>query len=516
MRIISYLIIILSVVLNPFFIGSFFTKDGIQSVYFKVLIIIFEIILLLIGIWLHKFRDISRQTIEIMKIDVFFLLIKLIPILIFLFIGGLIVLINDEATVYYNSILILLILILVFYFIFLKLKAEIGKQIYYHIIFSFIIFFITIYLFNYFANYFIPTWPARDLHGVDPKKVLYSQTGDNKFVVNSWGQRDLERSITKDIGVKRILFIGDSFMEESSSEPLNLSVQKKLRNSSVEVINLGVSATGPDEYYYRLKKIGLKLHPDVVCVFLYEMNDYYQEVNHSLVSYAGILSVSPRDGFLNYLGLDAVNFLLTNFYRPIIRAWGQSNELVDMENEIFDSLKSGDSLKIYSTIQKYYPLDLSNKVYSYEKLIGLFKILSNPDNGKFRSYYLNIALNLLLNSSIKPLKPNDDTYVWIRSISKLCAENNIKLNFFIIPEAFQVDQRMIKLWEPYCNMKLAAHNNRLNSEIMCKKLNSEGIFVCDLFKVLNGEDGIYLNPDGHWSDKGIDIVSDSILRIIEN
>ena len=57
----------------------------------------------------------------------------------------------------------------------------------------------------------------------------------------------------------RIAFIGDSFLDEGIGASLSLVTEKLLDRADVEVVNLGVSATSPDEYFYRAAHVALPL-----------------------------------------------------------------------------------------------------------------------------------------------------------------------------------------------------------------------------------------------------------------
>lgn len=94
------------------------------------------------------------------------------------------------------------------------------------------------------------------------------------FTLNSWQMRDRERSVAKPQGIAlRSLFIGDSVLDGSfSRSSIPSRVEALLRTAGrgdVEAINLGVTSTGPVEYYYRLQRVGLELSADAVVMLLF-------------------------------------------------------------------------------------------------------------------------------------------------------------------------------------------------------------------------------------------------------
>lgn len=75
----------------------------------------------------------------------------------------------------------------------------------------------------------------------------------------------------------RSVLVGDSFLEGYYlSAPLATLVERRWVAQGLqdmEAINLAIAATGPRQYYARIKKVALGLDPDVVAVFVYAGND---------------------------------------------------------------------------------------------------------------------------------------------------------------------------------------------------------------------------------------------------
>jgi hypothetical protein len=121
------------------------------------------------------------------------------------------------------------------------------------------------------SSFFVPAWPARELRPVAP-----TEAGQP---MNSWGVRDKELTIERPRGTFRAVFIGDSFLESLPGlTPVPRHVERRLAGRSpgrtFESINLGVAATNPRHYYYRLKHVALELQPNVVLLFFYSGNDF--------------------------------------------------------------------------------------------------------------------------------------------------------------------------------------------------------------------------------------------------
>jgi hypothetical protein len=119
------------------------------------------------------------------------------------------------------------------------------------------------------ASAFVPSWPARAMVPRLPwePRTLAAPFRQQPWLAdpdNSWGMRDRERSFDKPPGVYRSVFIGDSFVESRfTPKSLPALVQQKLdpEEKRLEAINFGVSATGPREYFYRLRDVAMRLRP---------------------------------------------------------------------------------------------------------------------------------------------------------------------------------------------------------------------------------------------------------------
>lgn len=95
-----------------------------------------------------------------------------------------------------------------------------------------------------------------------------------KLSKNSHGWPDVERSYTK--SPRRIVFIGDSFLEVRSNRNVARLVEDRLSSAgaSIEVINLSQTDTGPGNYRYRLRELTSGYTPELIVLFLYESNDF--------------------------------------------------------------------------------------------------------------------------------------------------------------------------------------------------------------------------------------------------
>jgi len=98
------------------------------------------------------------------------------------------------------------------------------------------------------------------------------------FRMNSRGFKDVEFNPVKSGGTYRILGLGDSFAygivpyEDNYYTVLEEGLKREGRK--IELINMGIGGTGPQDYLSLLMKEGLELNPDMVVVSFFIGNDF--------------------------------------------------------------------------------------------------------------------------------------------------------------------------------------------------------------------------------------------------
>ncbi len=325
-----------------------------------------------------------------------------------------------------------------------------------------------IYAGEFIAAFFVPTWPALGLHSVDPGiaektwgRAVALIGGATGF--NSWGQRDLERSRRPVPGVRRVAFVGDSYLEESSTIPVNVVTEQRINQQhggakTIEILNLGVSGTDPDEYFYRIKNIALSLATDQCVVFFFTGNDFIP--HETLSSGLGIDAVYPRDSLLNVIGLRRINHLLTTSRRPLLQLWGRAGELGRFEQTVGDGFKRGTNNEDLMLAAAGVPDADRDRVSAYlatRDLTSFYDMLAHPDNGLFRSYYLQFALRYIA-SRRKPEIDERFVYEYLLRSRQICEAQRATFLLVVIPEAFSVDTRMQRSWSALVDMKAVMAN----------------------------------------------------------
>lgn len=375
---------------------------------------------------------------------------------------------------------------------------------------------VTLVFANVAASLVIPPWPARALHGVDPKawaQAFSTAEGDaNAVGWNSWGQRDRPREATPAPGSRRVALVGDSLLEEGSTVPLNVRMEQVLHTPDLEVINLGVSASAPDEYFYRVRNVALPLGATDVMMFIYAGNDLINK--RTLRSLMGISATSPRDSLLSVVGLNALTHVTMNWRRPVLRAWGQGGEELQAEMRMHKELIAATDEQLVTRFARHVEdkKDVLTAWLSRAEVGSFWAMIRAPDQNRFRSYFLWPALEHAAGRPTMTVNGVDFTAGWPTLAAQECARHGVKFTVVLIPEAFAVDDRMVEQWGPVAPMRTVMAPKAEALDQVGKLLRTRGIEVVDLNEVLLHSRGTYLNMDGHWSQAGVDMVAHALAQ----
>ena len=119
------------------------------------------------------------------------------------------------------------------------------------------------------------------------REVLYRVVPLSNPEINSSGYRDTEFG-PKQAGIKRILFLGDSFVSGiggmiTSNNTMPQYLESMLAPEGYEVFNMGIYGYGPDQSLMQLRAEGLGYSPDAVVLAVFPDNDWGDIVKNRLV-----------------------------------------------------------------------------------------------------------------------------------------------------------------------------------------------------------------------------------------
>lgn len=387
---------------------------------------------------------------------------------------------------------------------------------------------VSLYGMNGVASWFVPPFPIIGLHGVKPElgvrgwgRVLQVQGGQG---FNDWGQRDRQRDLTPQKHVKRIAFVGDSYVEESTPTPISMAVENKLGRRDVEVVNFGVSATGVADYYYRIKNVVIPLGAHDVYLFFYEGNDFVPDKHSTRLA---IFTTYPKDSIASRMGLLALNHWVTNRHRNVLRVWQVDQETTLHQQEQgmmqrLQSLKDEEARHFLLDYSKFSgdKRDRLEKVLQRPESVSLLAALRHPDGGLFRSYMFDDLFHLAVGDSLKMDAASPDTmlagiYPDMLAIKRVCDAAHVTFTVLFVPMALHVDPRYVETWSLFGDINRLGNRQSQATELLRERLAKDGIAFHDLKPLLQGVRGAYLNVDGHWSQQGVDWVANDLSRMIQ-
>jgi hypothetical protein len=348
--------------------------------------------------------------------------------------------------------------------------------------------------------------------------------------------RDFERAVQVPNGRKRLLFIGDSFLEGGFTDyPLSLLVEKDLFMGGMtllETINLGVSATDPKSYFFRLKHIGLKLAPDLAFIFFYSGNDFLRsEERFEGTRLFSVIDELPKPSLLGSIA-PRLTWLLVNRFRlsDLLRA----NPSMSGE---FDALFTATQLSYEEGLQRiteharrlYFP-NLDERAISSILGRGGFSFWRSLKFRETDPEFLQgwILKNLLLWETQSGeyatstahadtmLAPNEieSTLTWLRAANDLALRNGIKVVLFLVPVG-TTDPSFVAYWKPWPHYFSWNYISDARHLQLSHRLKEEGFSFVDLRDVLDGIPDTYRKTDGHWTEKGHSVVAARVLMEIE-
>ena len=177
-----------------------------------------------------------------------------------------------------------------------------------------------------------------------PGLVTYLAEFKQEVTFNSLGMRDREHARKKAEGTKRVLVLGDSFMEAlqvSFEESFPHRLESRLRetlNPRVDVINCSVSGWGQDAQLAYLQKYGRDLKPDLILVAMTLHNDVLDNMQGRFYSMAQgrLVSMSaPHMSDWEYSMLRIKGYLASRSHLvQLLRKWKNLREIRDVASAL--------------------------------------------------------------------------------------------------------------------------------------------------------------------------------------
>ncbi len=208
---------------------------------------------------------------------------------------------------------------------------------------------------------------------------------------------------------KKLLFIGDSFTWGLSAHPFDSCFADILqRETNFEIINLGIPVTDPAQYFELARKYIPTLKPDFVFVVFFMGNDLMQHDR----------KISANEPI----------YFLTN----------AGAILADIDGKHFHTAQEAYN---YCVNEKYFLRQPQNLL---ERFVSKSALLS-------RLYSFHFRLNEKL-SYERTVNDSHITKKYLRGIKRIADENNVPVQFVLIPSRNEADFGLKKYRERYADL----------------------------------------------------------------
>jgi hypothetical protein len=298
------------------------------------------------------------------------------------------------------------------------------------------------------------------------------------YNTNSFGARDRERSLKNATHKKRIIFLGDSFIEGVMVNTPNRCSDILEKNTGIEHLNFGINGTSPIDYYLIYKSLAKKFEHDVV-----------------------IIGVLPANDFEDYADGDEVGLIRFPIYRPY---WKNTNNGYDLKYSLSSVNQAYGSLAIYNKPKEiFHTKDSVYQSLSFGKKIKsefitnsyLFRLVGEMGRKNATEHFNQ--------TSIFENYPIDKWEIFSYSLKKLIEEAKGKQVIVItIPTL-----KDVQLYQKN-------HKNALSVQMerFCKENHVNYIDLLPTFNTVKNPNEFYVECDGHWNEKGEKLAAEILLK----
>lgn len=329
---------------------------------------------------------------------------------------------------------------------------------------------------------------------------------DTRIEVNSIGFRDYEHPLVKPAGVRRVVLLGDSFLE-AIQVPFDRSVtpllKSRLQNVSgrTELFNFGVSGFGTAREYLTLREYGLRYKPDLVLLFFVgnDVSDNSRRLQG--LPYVPYPQTTP-DGELARDGAG----------RPLFTPFAdQSSRLSFMTGLLKNQSKSYRFLR-----------EMIDNSPGLNRLLYQLRLVSTPPETVNAPGGDNFGFYEIYRLQPKPAwaeawRLTEDLMLATRD---LAAANGAKFGVVLIPAYWEVDSQR---WEQALAQLPAMRGAALDLEQPSKRLTqflaAHGVPVINLLPPFReraaGLPPLYLKSDAHWTADGHKLAADLLAEPVE-
>ena len=400
------------------------------------------------------------------------------------------------------------------------------KRLWFSGIFAALLVAVTVAGLELLSSFVVPPWPARELRPIEvSRNAVASTLGGTPTVpeYNSWGLRDREHPLQKPAGISRTVLVGDSFLEGGF---VGKSVGARLEeiwqaegHRDWEVMSLGISATGPPQYYYRIRNIALSLQPDALVLTFYSGNDFVSDAL-SPWRISPPIAERPQPSWLGAVA-PRLTWLLVN--RLGLSEFGRANKGTADEAQKIMKMPRAERLDAMVRLVKthYYP-EKDEKVIREILSRGGDKFWDrfeprDRDQEYLQAWWLAGMVDWETATWTVPVTPAEieqsvdrrqvhSTMSWLLGARDLARERGIEFLIALVPVGV-VDPSYAEFWGPWPRYMSYPRENEAKHRLLRAALEAEGVTVVDLEDDLKGVPNTYRVSDGHWTELGTEIAA---------
>jgi len=308
---------------------------------------------------------------------------------------------------------------------------------------------------------------------------------------NEYGFRDKSWHIKKQPEKKRVLFIGDSFVEGAMADDENTipNYYQDLVGDKYDIMNAGMNGTGMSSYLKLMADMLPLFKPDEVKLILFA-NDF-----------------SP---------------LKTKFFKPLAQKFTSpySPRFIEILKRLID-----DKPIVFRGLRKTYPFlfpipDQSNpfSTKAHELKNDVTPAVRKAMEEATLNYYIINLLAKQDQSLTLPISFKKELAI----IKDLCQKNNSKLTLYYLPGRHQVTDKYLKYDQESClqlckdQQSLTAKKYQIHAQILkedCKQLNIRQYDLTAVLLEAEEHTNLHWNYDEHMKAKGYQFIARKILSL---
>jgi lysophospholipase L1-like esterase len=351
------------------------------------------------------------------------------------------------------------------------------------------------------SDFFWQWDPAIGMKLVPGKQGRAIQRGifDTPVQVNSVGFRDRDHAVQKPEGTRRVVLLGDSFLEalqvpfEHSLTP-QLESRLQAAKGPMEFINLSVSGTGTAREYLALREYGLQYKPDLVLLFFVgnDVSDNSQKLKG--LPYLPYPRTTPdgelmrdeagRPEFTPFADQTSRLGAVTGIFRDHVKSYRFLRETVDNSPGLNRLLYK---LRLVSTAPETVNAPTGDNFGFYE----IYRV--EPKPAWAEAWRLTEEMML--------------------AARDLASANHAKFGVVLIPAYWEVDsQRWAEVQAQLPAMTKTAVDLELPSKRLTTFLTAHDVPVINLLPEFRaraaGLPALYLRSDAHWTVDGHKLAAD--------